>query len=82
MHSHIRDQMTKEKIDLHKLPSWLQYLIAIVLVAMIAIAGWYFGRNNPTPDWIQRFLIPGLAWFGLLLIVLALVDWIRRRRSP
>ena len=72
--------MTEKKIDLHRLPPWLQYLIAIVLVAIVAAAGWYFGRDRPVPHWIEHYLIPGLAWFGLLLIVLAVADWIRRRR--
>lgn len=72
--------MTAKNINLDNLPSWLQYLIAILVMAMIASIGWFVGRDSPVPDWIQRYLIPGLAWLGLLLIVLAVVDWIRRRR--
>ena len=73
--------MADEKINLNAQPAWLRYSIAIVITATIAAVGWYFGRNRPVPHWIQAYLIPGLAWFGLLLIVLAVVDWIRRRRS-
>ena len=70
----------QNKLDLNRLPQSLQYLIGATLVVVIATAGWYFGRDNQVPHWIQRYLIPGLAWLGLLLIVLAVVDWIRRRR--
>ena len=72
--------MSRNKLDLNRLPRWLQYLIAVVLVVVVGGAGWYVGRDRPTPYWIQHYLIPGLGWLGLLLIVLAVADWIRRRR--
>jgi hypothetical protein len=72
--------MSQNRLDLNKLPYWLQCLIGVIAAVLVGGAGWYVGRDNPVPHWIQRYLIPGLAWFGLLLIVLAVVDWIRRRR--
>ncbi len=72
--------MTANKVNVRQLAP-RQYVVAILVMAVVAAAGWYIGRDRPVPHWIQAYLIPGLAWFGLVLIVLALVDWIRRRRS-
>jgi hypothetical protein len=72
--------MAEKKFDLNALPPGVRYLIALVLVAVVGGAGWYVGRDRPTPYWIEHYLIPGLGWLGLLLIVLAVADWIRRRR--
>lgn len=72
--------MSRNKLDLHNLPQRLQYLIAAVVVAVVAGAGWYVGRDRPVPTWIKVYLIPGLGWLGLLLIVVAVIDWVRRRR--
>jgi len=68
-----------ERAFLNALPQWLRYVIAMVVVAVVAAAGWFVGRENPVPPWIERYLIPGLGWLGLLLIVIAVGDWIRRR---
>ena len=72
--------MPRRRINLFALPAWLQYLIAAVVTAIIAGAGWYVGRDDPVPVWIKKYLIPGLGWLGLLLIVLAAVDRVRRGR--
>lgn len=71
--------MSRKKIDINNLPRWLQYAIAAVVMAAIAAAGYLVGRDRPTPEWITVWLIPALGWVGLVLIVLAVIDWIRRR---
>lgn len=58
---------------------WLQYIITAALMAVIAVVGYLIGRDQPVPAWIDAWLMPALAWFGLLLIVIAAVDWLRRR---
>lgn len=72
--------MSRNKPDLQNLPQWLQYLIAAVVMGGIAAAGWYIGRDRPVPLWIKGYLIPGLGWLGLFLIIVAVADWFRRRR--
>ncbi len=49
----------------------------IVLMTTIATAGYLTGRNRPTPPWIEHYLIPGLGWLGLVLIMIVVVDWLR-----
>jgi hypothetical protein len=59
----------------------LQYAIAALLMAAIAAAGYFIGRDRPIPAWIERFLMPGLGWLGLVLIVIIVIDWIKRRQD-
>lgn len=56
-----------------------QTIITILIMAAITAAGYIIGRDQPTPDWIAHGLIPALGWVGLLLIIIIVVDWIRRR---
>jgi len=50
-----------------------------LLMAVITAAGYLVGRDQPIPIWIDRFLLPGLAWLGLILIVIIALDWISKR---
>jgi hypothetical protein len=72
--------MPRKPTDLQALPRWAQYTIAAVLMGAITIAGYFSGRDQPTPEWIKTGLIPTLGWLGLLLIAIVLVSWFRRRR--
>ena len=60
-------------------PRRLQSIFAALVMAVIAVAGYLIGRDNPVPVWIERFLMPALAWLGLVLIVIVVVDWLRKR---
>jgi uncharacterized membrane protein len=73
--------MSRKSVDLTRLPQWLQYLIAVAIIAVVVAAAWIVGRDQPVPAWIETYLIPALAWFGLILIVLVVVDWFRQRRK-
>jgi len=72
--------MPRNKLDSHRLPHWLQYLITAVVMVLIAGAGWYVGRDRPVPFWVQHYLIPGLGWLGLLLIIAAVFGRVRGGR--
>lgn len=72
--------MPSKRFDLEQLPRWLQYTIAAIVMSIIAAAGYLVGRDQPIPAWIEDFLLPALAVFGLVLIALVLVDWLRHRR--
>ena len=71
--------MKRNKIDLTQLPKWQQYLIALVIVAIVVAAALVTGKDNPVPAWISQYLIPGLGWLGLILILLAVGDWVGKR---
>jgi hypothetical protein len=74
--------MPQRKINLNHLPLWQQYLIALIVVSIVVAAALYFGSDDPVPSWINNCLIPGLGWAGLVLIILAIGDWIRKWRKP
>jgi hypothetical protein len=71
--------VSKRQIDLTTLPQWLQYLIALAITAVVVVAAWIVGRDQPVPLWIEEYLIPALAVFGVVLIVTVVVDWFRKR---
>lgn len=73
--------MPDEPIDLRRLPVWLQYLIALSVVALVGGAAWLVGRDRPVPLWITHYLVPALGAIYLLLLVARLVRWARRRRQ-
>lgn len=60
----------------------LQYTITIILMIAIATAGYFVGRNNPTPAWIDQYLIPGLGWLGLVLMSIVAIDWLMNLNKP
>jgi heme/copper-type cytochrome/quinol oxidase subunit 2 len=69
-------------IDLHSLPMWVQYLIAIVVAGLVAFMAWHIARSRPAPGWLG----PSLAvwmWLGPALIVFfvvkRLVKWLSGR---
>jgi hypothetical protein len=72
--------MPDKKIDLRVLPVWLQYIIALTVVAIVAGLAWLVGRDQPVPDWIQHGLIPALGWIYLALLAAALLRWIIKKR--
>ncbi|MGC1375908.1 MAG: hypothetical protein WA821_06795 [Anaerolineales bacterium] len=59
--------MSRKKIDLHKLPVWLQYTIAIVTAAVVMFIAWNVGQSQPAPAWIAA-LIPFLQWVGVAVL--------------
>lgn len=72
--------MPRKSLNLDNLPQWLQYGIALAITAVVVAAAWIVGRDQPVPAWIETYLIPGLAWFGLILIAIVVADWFRQRR--
>lgn len=72
--------MPDQPIDLRRLPTWLQYLIALSVVALVGGAAWLAGRDRPVPFWITHYLVPALGVIYLVLLVARLARWAWRRR--
>jgi len=69
-------------INLGRLPVWLQTLISLSVVAVVAGLAWWSGRGTPPAAWIQNGLIPVLGWVFIALVVIAvLAGWRRQRKS-
>ena len=71
--------MMKQQVNIRKLSTWREYLIAVLVTSVIVAVAWFVGRDQPTPAWISNYLIPGLGWLGLILIIIVIFDWIRKR---
>lgn len=59
-----------------------QTFVTIFMMVLVAIAGYIIGRDQPVPPWIERHLIPGLGWFGLILIAIIVFDWLKGILMP
>lgn len=66
--------------DLRTLPVWLQYVIALTVVAVVVAVAWVVGRDDPVPGWITDDLIPILGWTYLALVVVVIVTRLARRK--
>ena len=67
--------MTRIRVDLHRLPQWLQYAIAIVVSALVMWLAWRVGRNRPDPPWLGPFMYIWLR-VGTFLLVFFIVKWL------
>ncbi|MDT5062506.1 MAG: hypothetical protein QOH63_2965 [Acidobacteriota bacterium] len=73
------NSMTKNKIDLRTLPRWLQYVIALTVVAIVTIAAWLVGRNRPIAYWITHYLIPILGVSYIVLFTFVILRRVRKQ---
>jgi len=60
--------VSRIRIDLKKLPIWQQYAIALIIVAIVGVAAWMVGRNQPMSVWMNHYLVPFAGWFGIFTI--------------
>ena len=74
--------MTKDKINLHLLPTWLKYLISLSVIVIVVSAAWIVNGGRPAPNWILHGLVPVLGWIYLGLVAYLIVYhlvWRRRK---
>ncbi|HEY8735630.1 MAG TPA: hypothetical protein VIO62_01155 [Candidatus Dormibacteraeota bacterium] len=72
-------RVPRRRVDLGTLPAWAQYLIALIVVAVIGGAAWLIGRGRPTPSWFQG-AIPVLGWIGVAALAYLVVRQIIKKR--
>jgi 4-hydroxybenzoate polyprenyltransferase len=65
--------MSCEPVDLKRLPVWVQYAIALIIMAIVVTAAWIVGRKQPVPTWLTTNLIPALGWLYIFLFVYVVV---------
>lgn len=65
--------MSRKKIDLTRLPIWLQYLISITIVGIVVVLAYLIGKDKPIPIWIEAYLISILSWTFIVLSVSIIV---------
>lgn len=73
----------RRRIDLLRLLSpAARMVLALAVVAVVSLAAWWVGRDEPVPAWIATGLVPLLGWLWLALAAVALASWwLRRRRA-
>ena len=72
----------RHEVDLRRLPSWAQYVIALAVVAVVVALAWFVGRDRPVPTWVSEKLVPGLAWIFIIALVATLMVRLVRGRGP
>ena len=68
------------RVDLHKLPVWIQYVIALVTVAVVVgLALAFSGGEHETPSWLTDTLPPILGALAIVVGAGLLISRARRR---
>jgi hypothetical protein len=70
------------RVDLHKLPVWIQYVIALVTVAVVVgLALAFSGGEDETPSWLTDTLPPVLGALAIVVGAGLLISRARRRHK-
>jgi hypothetical protein len=76
------DQPPRRRVDLFQLLSpAARAAVAVTLIVAVSLGAWWVGRDRPVPAWISDGLVPLLGWACIVLALLGLVSWWRRRRG-
>jgi peptidoglycan/LPS O-acetylase OafA/YrhL len=74
------EDVTRRRVDLGRLPRWLQYLIALAVVAVVVTAAWRSGGRTPPPAWAEGPMVTALGVLFLVLLTIGLGSRLLRRR--
>ncbi len=72
-------EMPRKKVDLTKLPSWQQYLIATIVVGLVVGLVYVLKGKQPIPPWIQTYLTEKADVTAVVLVALFIFVWLVRR---
>ena len=75
----LNDKPPRKKVDLTRLPLWLQYLTAILLAVLVFGLVYLQKGNQPMPDWIKVYVIEKPGVTALILLALFAFIWLVRR---
>jgi hypothetical protein len=70
----------RRRIDLRQLPFGLGYMIAGAVSLLVILAAWHASRGSETPGWWESYAVPILYWSSPILVLLAILARLRRRR--
>lgn len=72
----------RKRIDLRgSMRAPARYAIAASITAVVALAAWWWGRDEPVPAWISEWLVPALGWTWLALAAAVAIYAVVRRRD-
>lgn len=75
-----RDTDQRIRVDLRRLPGWLRYTIALIVVAVVVALAVTVGGDTEVPGWVSKILIPALGVIVLLVVADGIIRAVRRRR--
>lgn len=70
----------EKRIDLRRLPTWLQYFVSIGVVVFVVLLAWRVGKDDPIPSWVSEWFVPALAWVLLGLVIVAVIGSLAERK--
>lgn len=70
--------MARKKVDLTVLPIWLQYTIALIVVAVVVTLALKFGSTDNVPVWVEKYLIPIVIFVGLVVLGHNIFTWFKK----
>jgi hypothetical protein len=73
--------MSRDPIDLKKLPIWMQYTIALSLTAIVVFVAWMVGGDKPVPVWLTKYFIPALGWLYIVLFSCLIISRLFKQKS-
>ena len=74
------ERQSRRRVDLRRLPRWQQYVLALGVTAVVVVAAWLVGGDEPVPAWVSEILVPALGWLVLAIVAGALATRLLRRR--
>lgn len=74
------DGTGRRRVDLGRLPGWLRYTIALIVMAVVVVLAVTFGSDTEVPGWVSNGLIPALGVIVLFLVADGIIRAVRRRR--
>lgn len=63
---------SRPRVDLSRLPAPLRYGVALLTVSLVVVLAVQVDEDPEVPGWLSEYLVPGLAWLFLGLLVLRL----------
>ncbi len=74
------DRGPRRRVDLHTLPTWLQYGIALVTVAVVGALALASAGDDEGPSWLTDTAPPILGVLAIVVFLGMIVARARRRR--
>jgi peptidoglycan/LPS O-acetylase OafA/YrhL len=70
----------RRHVNLHRLPAWMQYGIAVVVVVIVCGLALAFSSDDGAPSWLTETAPPVLGILAIVIALGLLAGRLRRQR--